>query len=759
MLALFGSLVISGIVFVGFYDRSSISKRAMMEVNVIDGINKVELTKIALEQSLKNSFYQASYLVSEQGGYYDLIDVDSYDCIPYWRVYDDATLPDYENNLEQTTLHFFNKYADSFEGEADIPDYNSVSVEKVSGKTKVKASSDEQLKLSRPMVEVSDNSELTTEVKLRTLRLFQIGKENFVDNDLLGEQIKGSTTYEEVLTRISGLQSELNDDEFGYGIENVEIELKPTVTVGLDGSLAARVLVMMTDNSGEYVAYDYSSQKTEMKKIVLKFYLLVGEHVITPEINECEIKEEIIEVTTTTTTTIPVGGDGDLISCPDSVTRYMDDYSTYRDTIVSAIQEAGLTDLMPMEKAINLVAAIITQESGWNQDTGCSEIIGCGMMQITKSSAGGCTDLGGWDGIKTDANKNIRCGVRILKSKLRFMQKFNDYDEENLIKITFAAYNGGQGTIQRAIENAEDSKWEIFGTLDNLARACEEKSIESGNEWLLWFNPDARTDCRENGFNGYECKALIIQIYVDHVYGYYEDWMSCEREESTEPPEVIECGTVGIPGCPSNQCLLDKPDKNGIDYPPCNNKIKITATNPANSESCDSPRCMYEFTHDLNEPYLDVYDSQESVREDLKSEIENQLEYIEFLGCTVRVHKKVTRLFRDIEQELNAYNIPETQNTYNFPSGEYTFDCPHTGAYVFRSNVNNPSVLGSHSFGIAIDINWQQNWGNVLVPMACMIDMPPEVVESFENKGFRWGGRFWPSFDPMHFEYIPSCIV
>ena len=58
MLAIFGSLVTSGIVFIGLHDRSAVSKRAMMEVNIIDGINKVELTKIALWQSLKNSFYQ-----------------------------------------------------------------------------------------------------------------------------------------------------------------------------------------------------------------------------------------------------------------------------------------------------------------------------------------------------------------------------------------------------------------------------------------------------------------------------------------------------------------------------------------------------------------------------------------------------------------------------------------------------------------------------------------------------------------------------
>jgi len=249
-IGLFGTLIISGLAFIALYNRTSVSKRAMIEINVIDGINKLELTKIALGQSLGYSFYQSSYLLSTQGGYYDLTEVDSYNCIPYWRVYIHASSPDYENNLEKLTLGIFNDYCVSLNDDTQVPDYNSISIEKFSGGSKVRVSSDKDLEIDRPKFRVSEDSVFTLE----------------------------------------GLERELNNELVGYSEDSIIIKLTPGGNLGSDDSnYAIKVLVEIIDISDKYLVYDYYSKKTELKNIGLRFYVLTGNYQVDPETNYCEI--------------------------------------------------------------------------------------------------------------------------------------------------------------------------------------------------------------------------------------------------------------------------------------------------------------------------------------------------------------------------------------------------------------------------------------------------------------------------------------
>lgn len=268
---------------------------------------------------------------------------------------------------------------------------------------------------------------------------------------------------------------------------------------------------------------------------------------------------------------------------------------------------------------------------------------------------------------------------------------------------------------------------------------CIHTKPRGGNtntDWCNYCKPPIETDCNDG--------------YDDDCDGKVDGY-----DDECKEIMVFRCGS-GTAGCPNNHCLTNK-EKNGTPYPPCPANIKILGTNPANPSSCDSPKCMYDFIHDPNMPYIDVYDL--SKREELKKEIESQLVTIDFLNFKITVNKKVAPKFIEVNEKLNKY--PHNGNKYIFPSGEYTF--LYVGSYVFRQNVNNPTVLSPHAFGLAIDLNYQQNWGNVLDDdpcnqPSCIMDIPPEVVEAFESSGFRWGGRFWCRFDPMHFEYIPSCI-
>jgi D-alanyl-D-alanine carboxypeptidase len=68
------------------------------------------------------------------------------------------------------------------------------------------------------------------------------------------------------------------------------------------------------------------------------------------------------------------------------------------------------------------------------------------------------------------------------------------------------------------------------------------------------------------------------------------------------------------------------------------------------------------------------------------------------------------------------------------------------GCYAPRMDSPYTSVLSSHAWGAAIDINAPEN------PTGSAPTMDRRVVHIFEKWGFRWGGTF-PVPDGMHFEY------
>lgn len=619
-----------------------------MEVNVLDAINKITLSKIALRQAADYSVNQASYLLSSQGGYYDLTKIDSYNCIPYWKIYDFDNLPDYKKNLKKVQLYFFKKYTEQFEGEVQFPEYEKIEFQRTA-EQKIIFGSNDKITLKREMVEISEPSSISISGDIKTERLFEVGKNEFISSTELYDRVKNSKTYSEASQKIKDFENELNNGKGsfpGYLSENIEVRLTPenifwsgssSPLKGLTGSISVdstdpsdvkikceatepaldcigayvdtiakgcpfeswegnyavfgcgsfpvgknhdaycfvfkpecsgsasvpfqvgksvqytpgstieysiRVLVEITDKSQDHFVYDYGTRKNELKKDELKFYLLFGNKEIEPQKNYCPRKEDVDIIPTTpsqnrcycvlsscggscwwgttgpflcpdsacpstTTTTVPSRGIGDLISCPSNVAMYMNSYNQHRALIQEATRMYGLTNYFSDQEALDFVAGIITTESNWNQWTGCTENGGCGIMQITKPTAdGGCPEFGGFEGIKTSLEANIRCGVKILTGKIGYMDRLNKYDSQNLLKIGAAAYNGGQGTIQKAIQLAGDSKWENINNLGIMTEACK---------LVGYANPSA--------------KAEIILRYVDQkVYPYYQSWSSCQRQ-------------------------------------------------------------------------------------------------------------------------------------------------------------------------------------------------------------------------------------
>jgi hypothetical protein len=99
----------------------------------------------------------------------------------------------------------------------------------------------------------------------------------------------------------------------------------------------------------------------------------------------------------------------------------------------------------------------------------------------------------------------------------------------------------------------------------------------------------------------------------------------------------------------------------------------------------------------------------------------------------VAVHKLLAGVFRDVLGELDTQRLGDEIRQF--------------GVWSTRHKMHNPSRgLSSHSWAIACDINWAEN------PVGRVGAIDPRIVAAFENRGFRWGGR-WRTRDDMHFQY------
>jgi hypothetical protein len=88
------------------------------------------------------------------------------------------------------------------------------------------------------------------------------------------------------------------------------------------------------------------------------------------------------------------------------------------------------------------------------------------------------------------------------------------------------------------------------------------------------------------------------------------------------------------------------------------------------------------------------------------------------------------------------------------------FLIPTAGTYNCRS-VAGSSARSMHAYGAAIDLNvayadyWR--WSKDANAPTWKNRIPSEIVRTFEQHGFIWGG-YWYHFDTMHFEYRPELL-
>ena len=129
---------------------------------------------------------------------------------------------------------------------------------------------------------------------------------------------------------------------------------------------------------------------------------------------------------------------------------------------------------------------------------------------------------------------------------------------------------------------------------------------------------------------------------------------------------------------------------------------------------------------------------------------ENQVkQYIvttSFMGKSIQVNKVIVAPLKKAEEEINSAGI-------NYHVNE-------AGGFAWRANVNNPSKLSAHSFGLAVDINPSTNPNGERPsnsgdrdPNACKHDIPDNFAKIMEYNGFFWGAKYRSICDAMHFQY------
>ena len=102
-----------------------------------------------------------------------------------------------------------------------------------------------------------------------------------------------------------------------------------------------------------------------------------------------------------------------------------------------------------------------------------------------------------------------------------------------------------------------------------------------------------------------------------------------------------------------------------------------------------------------------------------------------------RCHCLLVEVFQEIFQEIKNKGLEDEAKNFG-------------GIYARRSIRDRPSFPSTHSFGIAIDLEPQK------YPLGSDKRMPEELIKTFEQWGFFYGGDFKSRKDPQHFQYAKN---
>jgi len=253
--------------------------RSVREREIIKLINDIEWNKRTMPQVLEYSFYQSSYSLASKGGYYDSNEVPSFNCVPYWKVYDKTYLPEnIEENFNKTFLKYLNDYANALR--LGLPLYKIGYQENDNG-IFVELTSDENLEMERGIAKVEDESDFSGQFNVNIFKLVEKGKD-FIKEDKISSLVKNSlgASCEEIKNKVMAEVKQLETEGIELDVEDVQTDC--------GGQVAAKILVKISD-IGQYPVYDYIENTTELRSIQLKFYIMTGNsELINAETSVCE---------------------------------------------------------------------------------------------------------------------------------------------------------------------------------------------------------------------------------------------------------------------------------------------------------------------------------------------------------------------------------------------------------------------------------------------------------------------------------------
>ena len=313
--------------------------RMVREANIIESINRMELVKRFQDQALIFSLYRSYDFLGERGGFFNLTQVKSLDCIPYWKIYNQEELPDLKKNLKEASKTFFNEYMKAIEQEIaglDIPEYTTAEINNVNDEIEIKMKATKELVMKFSNLEIKDEANLKTTVQSALFKEFETSKEKIIDTNIVKDTVldainslnfksshskEGSDCpsdeevfedangvtideaenmiRERITEKISELESNLTDDFITEGLSidvettNVGSEVTSDCSEQPDNETCttfcnfdylgfADVLITVKNENKQFLI------ENELKPISFKFRVIDGNLEVEPNTNTCD---------------------------------------------------------------------------------------------------------------------------------------------------------------------------------------------------------------------------------------------------------------------------------------------------------------------------------------------------------------------------------------------------------------------------------------------------------------------------------------
>ena len=230
-----------------------------------------------------------------------------------------------------------------------------------------------------------------------------------------------------------------------------------------------------------------------------------------------------------------------------------------------------------------------------------------------------------------------------------------------------------------------------------------------------------------------------LPLHLDRLVRSYPDWIARADDDNV----ILKNGTR----LPISDHRTDKSFDDLIEHPDIDDMFYVPY--PAGSVPKPPPKNVDPGRVRFEPLFVAMYGDCR------KNEIAPKLRTIEWLPAHSGGRVAITTM-NGVDKALAAVSRALDQ----LPAEFMKFLTPTAGTYNCRA-VAGSSVRSMHAYGAAIDLNvtyadyWR--WSKNTNAPAWKNRTPIEIVRTFEQHGFIWGGH-WYHFDTMHFEYRPELL-